>query len=135
VAQKINLISPPDTLFNNNFTFSLINTTPKQQEEVSMWLAKNGRNEEINVHVYNNETMPTWVLNVVNGKNPVFINLDNTSDVSVHYTSYILSMGHTYYFTEDKNSKAIYELINNNCTKDITAFMDKIYDDRQDKDI
>ena len=100
-----------------------------------MWLAKNGRDEEINVHVYNNETMPSWVLNVVNGKNPVFINLDNTSDVSVHYTSYILSMGRSYYFTEDKNSKAIYELINNNHTKDITSFMDKIYGDRQQENL
>ena len=57
MSQKINLISPPDKLHNSNFTFNLVNTTQKEQEEVSMFLAKNGRSEEINVYVYN--TFPT----------------------------------------------------------------------------
>lgn len=131
MGQKINLISPPDTLFNNNFTFALLNTTPAEQEQVSMWLAKNGRDEEINVHVYNNDTNPVWLLNIANAKNPTYINLDNTSDVSVHYTSYILSMGQSYYYTADKNSESIYKLINNNHLNSVTDFMDKIYDQRQ----
>tara|TARA_B100002019_G_scaffold31776_1_gene25776 strand:+ start:3894 stop:4286 length:393 start_codon:yes stop_codon:yes gene_type:complete len=130
VSQKINLISPPDKLHNSNFTFNLVNTTQKEQEEVSMFLAKNGRSEEINVYVYNNEANPTWLLDVVDGKNNTYINLDNTGDISVKYTSYMLSKGNVYYSTKDKNSEEIYGIINKNLVTDVSTFLGKIYAER-----
>ena len=130
MSQKINLISPPDKLHNNNFTFNLVNTTPKEQEEVSMFLAKNGRSEEINVYVYNNEANPTWLLDIVDGKNNTYINLDNTGDISVKYTSYMLSKGNVYYSTSDKNSEEIYGIINKNLVTDVETFLGKIYAER-----
>ncbi len=130
MSQKINLISPPDKLHNSNFTFNLVNTTQKEQEEVSMFLAKNGRSEEINVYVYNNEANPTWLLDVVDGKNNTYINLDNTGDISVKYTSYMLSKGNVYYSTKDKNSEEIYGIINKNLVTDVSTFLGKIYAER-----
>jgi len=130
VSKKINLISPPDTLHNNNFSFNLINTTPEEQEKVSMFLAKEPTNEELNIFVYNNESNPAWLLNTVNGKNNSYINLDNTSDISVQYISYLLSLSGTYYTTNDKNSKEIFSLVNNNFVKNINEFLDKIYEQR-----
>jgi hypothetical protein len=130
VSKKINLISPPDTLHNNNFSFNLINTTPEEQEKVSMFLAKEPTNEELNIFVYNNESNPSWLLNTVNGKNNSYINLDNTSDISVQYISYLLSLSGTYYTTNDKNSKEIFSLVNNNFVKNINEFLDKIYEQR-----
>jgi len=133
VSQKINLISPPDKLHNNNFTFNLVNTTPKEQEEVSMFLAKNGRSEEINVYVYNNEANPTWLLDIVDGKNNTYINLDNTGDISVKYTSYMLSQSNVYYYTGDENSSEIYGLLNQNKVSSVTEFLDRIYEQRNGK--
>lgn len=130
MSKKINLISPPDTLHNNNFSFNLINTTPEEQEKVSMFLAKEPTQEELNIFVYNNESNPTWLLNTVNGKNNSYINLDNTGDISVKYISYLLSLSGTYYTTNDKNSKEIFTLVNNNFVKDINEFLDKIYEQR-----
>lgn len=130
MSKKINLISPPDTLHNNNFSFNLINTTPEEQEKVSMFLAKEPTNEELNIFVYNNESNPSWLLNTVNGKNNSYINLDNTSDISVQYISYLLSLSGTYYTTNDKNSKEIFSLVNNNFVKNINEFLDKIYEQR-----
>lgn len=130
MSKKINLISPPDTLHNNNFSFNLINTTPEEQEKVSMFLAKEPTNEELNIFVYNNESNPSWLLNTVNGKNNSYINLDNTSDISVQYISYMLSLSGTYYTTNDKNSKEIFSLVNNNFVKNINEFLDKIYEQR-----
>jgi len=130
VSKKINLISPPDTLHNNNFSFNLINTTQEEQEKVSMFLAKEPTDEELNIFVYNNESNPTWLLNTVNGKNNSYINLDNTGDISVKYISYLLSLSGTYYTTSDKNSKEIFALVNNNFVKNINEFLDKIYEQR-----
>ena len=130
MSKKINLISPPDTLHNNNFSFNLINTTPEEQEKVSMFLAKEPTNEELNIFVYNNESNPSWLLNTVNGKNNSYINLDNTGDISVQYISYLLSLSGTYYTTNDKNSKEIFSLVNNNFVKNINEFLDKIYEQR-----
>lgn len=130
MTKKINLISPPDTLHNNNFSFNIVNTTPEEQESVSMFMAKDAREEELNIFVYNNESNPTWLLNTVNGKNSTYINLDNTHDISVKYVSYLLSLSGTYYSTNDKNSKEIFSLVNNNFVKNINEFLDKIYEQR-----
>lgn len=130
MTKKINLISPPDKLHNNNFTFNLINTTPEEQESVSMFLAKDSRSEEINVYVYNNESNPTWILDVVDGQNSTYINLDNTQDISVKYTSYMLSQSNVFYNTKDGNSKEIYSLINPNVVESVKEFLDKIYEQR-----
>jgi len=95
-----------------------------------MFLAKNGRSEEINVYVYNNEANPTWLLDIVDGKNNTYINLDNTGDISVKYTSYMLSKGNVYYSTSDKNSEEIYGIINKNLVTDVATFLGKIYAER-----
>lgn len=130
MTKKINLISPPDRLHNNNFTFNLINTTPEEQEAVSMFLAKNDVAEEVNVYVYNNESNPNWLLETVDGKNNTYINLDNTGDISVKYTSYMLSQSNVYYNTNDDNSSEIYSLINPNRISSVTNFLDRIYEQR-----
>ena len=133
MTKKINLISPPDRLHNKNHTFNLINTTPQEQEQVSMFLAKNEVSEEVNIYVYNNESNPTWLLETVDGKNNTYINLDNTQDISVKYTSYMLSQSNVYYYSGDANSNEIYSLLNQNKVASITEFLDRIYEQRNRK--
>lgn len=124
---KINLVSPPDTVFNHNFSFVLINTTPEEQEKVSLFLAKQGDEKEINIFVYNNESNPTWLLNHVNGKLSTYINVDNTHDISVKYLSYMLSQGNTFFSTSDTNSKELFTLLNTNYIENIDNFLKKVY--------
>ena len=133
MTKKINLISPPDRLHNNNHTFNLINTTPQEQEQVSMFMAKNDVSEEVNIYVYNNESNPNWLLETVDGKNSTYINLDNTGDISVKYTSYMLSQSNVYYYTGDENSSEIYGLLNQNKVSSVTEFLDRIYEQRNGK--
>jgi hypothetical protein len=129
VPNKINLITPPDTLHNNNFSLNLINTTDSEKESISVYLGKKDDNREINLFAYTNENNPTWLLNRIDGKIPTYINLDNTSDISVQYTSYILSIGNIYYSTSNKNTKEIYSLISANYVTDLQQFLDKVYDE------
>jgi len=129
VPNKINLITPPDTLNNKNFSISLINISQTEKETCSIFLSEQKDNKEINLYAYNNENNPTWLLNSVRWNDcPVYINLDNTSDISVKYTSYMLSLSNVYYSTQDNNVNDIYSLINVNRVSDVQEFLKKVYD-------
>ena len=130
MPNKINLITPPDHLYNNNFSFNLINTNDIEKEKVSLFLKKQEDNKEFNLYAYSNENNPNWLLKTVNGKIPTYINLDNTTDISVKYISYILSMSNVYYYTNDKNNKEIYSLINVNFVDNVNSFLDKVYNEQ-----
>ena len=130
MPNKINLITPPDNLYNHNFSLNLINTTDAEKEKISNYLGKQKDDREINLYAYTNENNPTWLLNKVNGEIKTYINLDNTSDISVQYTSYILSKSNVYYYTEDKNMKEVYSLISTNNVTDINNFLDKVYNEQ-----
>jgi hypothetical protein len=129
MPNKINLITPPDTLHNKNFSLNLINTTDDEKEKISLYLGKQDDNREINLYAYTNENNPSWLLSRINGNIPTYINLDNTSDISVKYTSYILSMSNVYYFTADKNTKETYSLISANYVTGLSNFLDKVYNE------
>ena len=129
MPNKINLITPPDTLHNKNFSLNLINTTDDEKEKISLYLGKQEDNREINLYAYTNENNPSWLLSRINGNIPTYINLDNTGDISVKYTSYILSMSNVYYFTADKNTKETYSLISANYVTGLNNFLDKVYNE------
>src|SRR6056300_1540840 len=130
MPNKINLITPPDTLHNKNFSLNLINTTDEEKEQISRYLSKQDDNREINLFAYTNENNPNWLLNRVNGIINTYINLDNTSDISVKYTSYLISMSNVYYYTSDKNTKEIYSLISANHVTGLNNFLDKVYNEQ-----
>jgi len=123
---KINLISPPDKLFTNNFSFCIINATQQETQDLSHYLARKDFDKDINIYVYNNESNPIWLLDAVNGNKTSYINIDNTSDISVKYISYLLSLSSVYYSTTDKNTQEAYSLLNQNLVENITTYMDTI---------
>jgi len=129
VPNKINLITPPDQLHNNNFSLNLINTNDEEKEIVSVFLSKQDDDREINLYAYTNESNPTWLLNCVDGKINTYINLDNTHDISVKYKSYMLSNSNVYYYTSDNNEKEIYSLISANFVDGVEAFLKKVYNE------
>ena len=131
MPNKINLITPPDTLHNNNFSISLININDREKETVSIFLSKQDDNREINLYAYSNDKNPTWLLNSVRWNDtPVYINLDNCTDISVQYISYMLSKSNVFYSTQDANTKETYSLINVNQVENIDEFLDKVYNEQ-----
>lgn len=124
---KISLISPPDKLHNNSLAINVINATQEEKENLSHYLTKQELEKDLNIFVYSNESNPTWLLDVVNGKNSTYINLDNTVDISVNYTSYMLSLSNVYYSSTNKNTLEAYSLINQNAVEDVLDFMEKVF--------
>lgn len=130
MPNKINLITPPDILHNKNFSLSLININDKEKETCSIFLSKQNDNKEINLYAYNNDKNPNWLLNSVRWNDtPAYINLDNTIDISVNYTSYILSLSNVYYSTTDQNKSELYSLLNVNRVSDVQEFLKKVYNE------
>lgn len=130
MPNKINLITPPDILHNKNFSVNLINISDQEKETCSIFLSKQTDNKEINLYSYNNDNNPAWLLNSVRWNDtPAYINLDNTHDISVKYTSYLLSLSNVYYSTLDDNTNSIYSLINVNRVSDVQDFLKKVYNE------
>lgn len=127
---KINLISPPDKLYNNHKTFNLVCATQKEKENLSFALSKNNKGEDIDIYVYNNENNLLWLLDVINRKNYTYLNLDNLQGNVVQYTSYIVSLPNVYYYTKDLKTKAIYELISTNLVESFDKFIEKVLNDK-----
>lgn len=130
MPSKVNLITPPDVIHNKNFSLNFININEKEKETISIFLGKQEDNREINIFHYLNDNNPNWLLNVVNRKNSTFVNLDNCGDITLYYTSYILSLENVFYFTEDNNKAETYSLINVNRVSDIQEFLDKVYNEQ-----
>ena len=127
MPNKINLITPPDQLHNNNYGLNLINTNDEEKEIVSIFLGRQEDDREINLYAYTNESNPSWLLNRIDGKTYTYINLDNTHDISVKYKSYMLSNSNVYYYTADANEREIYGLISTNFIEGVEEFLKKVY--------
>lgn len=130
MPNKINLITPPDELHNNNFSINLININSEEQQTVSIFLGRQTDERDVNVYAYNNENNPSWLLNRINGKTYTYINLDNCTDTSVQYISYMLSMNNVYYATNDVNKKELYSLITTNYISNVNDFLKKVYNEQ-----
>lgn len=67
----------------------LINPTADEKNRVQEWLKDN--DIDLTLYVYNNDSDITWLLNIASTANSVYFNVDNTTDISYNYISYLIS--------------------------------------------
>jgi hypothetical protein len=123
---KITLISPPDVFVNRNFSIILVNTSEKEQEQISNWFASNNLSKEINIYFYNNENNLQWLVTAFAMSNYRYVNLDNTADNSHFYFGHFLSSENSFYSTEDNNLFEIYRLLNTSKVESVLEFLEKV---------
>ena len=98
---KINLITPPDTLFNSNVTYLLVKPSTKLKVQFQTILS--AIDEEINVFVYDTEEVDiAWMLNAANNSDIIIIDIDNCDPITKNFISVILSNTNAFYMTEDE---------------------------------
>jgi hypothetical protein len=118
-VDKITLISYPDYYHDQSKKALLINTTAEERSIVQQFLASNDMG--ISIYIYNNENQIEWLLNVANMVDTVYINVDNTTDRSYHYLSYLVSLTNTTW-----NSRQIdYSVINRGKAIEINEYIQK----------
>ena len=98
---KINLITPPDTLFNMNPGYLLVKPSTKLKMQFQTLLS--AVDDDINVYVYDTDEVDiAWMLNAANSSDWIIIDIDNCDPITKNFISLLLSQPHAYYMTNDE---------------------------------
>jgi len=119
VNNKLLIVTSPDYFHGNIMKALLINPTADEKNQVQEWL-KDSVNE-MALYVYNNDNDVTWLLNVASTSDSIYFNVDNTTDISYNYISYLISNQKVTYNSRDLD----YSIINNNRTFDINEYIQR----------
>jgi len=99
---KLILITPPDKLFNQNFSCLLIYPSDAIRKEAQDILANSEHSQ--NIYIYNvekdNENVE-WLLTVAKMSDIVIFDIDNSPEHVRVLASYIVSLPNTYWLTSD----------------------------------
>jgi len=98
---KINLITPPDKLFNLNMGYLLVKPSLYVKQQFQTILSHNI--EEINVFIYDDsEHDIDWLLSVANQCDVTIIDVDNCDPTTKLFITYLLAQPNTHYITNDE---------------------------------
>lgn len=120
---KINLITPPDSLFNSNISYLLVKPSTKLKIQFQTILS--AIDEEINVYIYDNDVVDVqWMLNAANNVDVIIVDVDNCDDVTRSFVALLLSLPITHYLTEDEITP--WSLISRNRIYNLDWLVDQI---------
>ena len=98
---KINLITPPDKLFNLNPSYLLIKPSTKVKMQFQQILSQS--DEDLNVFIYDtDETNIEWMLSVSQQVDNIIIDIDNCDAITKNFVSFLLAQPNTHYLTTDE---------------------------------
>lgn len=132
---KINLITPPDKLFNLNLSYLLVKPSVNVKKQFQTILSHNI--EELNVFIYDdNETDISWLLSVSQQADITVIDIDNCDPTTKLFITFLLAQPNTHYITNDELTP--YGLISKNRIYNldavVAAFTGEEEDDEEDND-
>lgn len=98
---KINLITPPDNLFNSNVSYLLVKPSTKLKIQFQTLLS--AIDEEINVFIYDDDSIDVaWMLNAANNSDVIIVDIDNCDPVTKNFIALLLSLPITHWITNDE---------------------------------
>ena len=122
---KINLITPPDKLYNNNYSYLLIYPSSLVKEQFNKLL--NEVDESLNVYLYEqNEHDPDWLLSLSKQVDCVILDIDNCPNEVSQLTSYFIANSNTYWLT--KGEQVFYNKISPNRIYNLDNIVRKVGD-------
>jgi hypothetical protein len=130
---KINLITPPDTLFNNNPGYLLVKPSTKLKVQFQTILS--AIDIDINVYVYDSDEADiAWMLNAANNADFIIIDIDNCDSITKNFVSLLLTNSNTYYMTSDEITP--WSLISRNRIYNLDWILEaiKTIEDEEDED-
>lgn len=111
----INLITPPDILYDQNTSILLVHPSQKIKEQLNEVLKD--VEQDINIYLYEAEDDEQWMLNLHRMCDYVVIDIDNCSQYTKSVVSYMISFNNTFWLTNGENlyynnisNKRIYNL-------------------------
>jgi hypothetical protein len=128
---KINLITPPDRLFNSNLSYLLVKPSTHVKQQFQAILSQNF--DEVNVFIFDdNETDISWLLSTAVQSDVIIIDVDNCDGITRQFVSFILSLPNTHYITSDEITP--YGLISKNRIYDLDWIADQLTAEEDEDD-
>lgn len=130
---KINVITPPDKLFNDNPSILLVKPTNELKQHFQKYISQ--VLEELNVFVFDeNEMDIEWLLSIHHYCDVTVIDIDNCDPITRSFVTFMIKQTDTYYITKDEITP--YGLISKNRIYDLDSipFFKTIEDPEEDND-
>ena len=98
---KINLITPPDKLFNINPGYLLVKPSTNIKLQFQQILSQ--CNMDVNVYIYDpDEADIEWMVSVSQQADFVIIDIDNCDLMTKNFISFLLAQPNSHYITSDE---------------------------------
>ena len=128
---KLNLITPPDKLFNQNINYLLIK--PSTEIKIQFQQILSQLIDDINVFIFDEkESDMDWMLSVAHQCDAVIIDIDNCDPVTKNFVSYLLSMPYCHYITTDEVTP--WNLISKNRIYNLDILIQEDEDEEEDEE-
>ena len=116
---KINIITPPDKIFNDSYKILLLFPSPIILQEIQNQVLKQVHNLNIYIYdkpVYNKDDI-NWMLDSFASADFVLIDIDNSAAYCKDLFSFLIAKSKTYWLTNAIDS--VYNHISNNKLQDL----------------
>jgi hypothetical protein len=128
---KINLITPPDKLFNLNPGYLLVKPSTKVKMQFQQLLSQSI--DDLNVYIYDtDESNIEWMLSVSQQADIIIIDIDNCDDITKQFVSFLLAQPNTHYLTSDEITP--WGLISRNRIYNLDWILDALKDQEDEND-
>jgi len=118
----INVITPPDFLYNENPNVLLINLNKKHKDILNAFLLD--LDTGLNLYLFDNHNDSEWILQAAAASDFVFVDLDNCGNQMKLIIGNLLSMNKTFYLTNDGSLP--YNKLNPNKVDSMDLFAEKL---------
>ena len=112
---KINIITPPDILFNDGYQMLLVYPTTQLQQELQDTFLSSTKTD-VNVYFFDQPNYTThdveWLLNIFKMSETIIVDVDNTPPWARDLLSYMIAKTKTYWLTNSQDS--VYNSLSNN---------------------
>lgn len=126
---KINLITPPDKLFNLNPGYLLIKPSTKVKMQFQQLLSQSI--DDLNVYVYDqDEADIEWMLSVSQQADFIIIDIDNCDNITKNFISFLLAQPNAHYLTSDEITP--WHLISRNRIYNLDWILEALKEDEGD---
>jgi hypothetical protein len=120
---KINVITPPDKLFNLNISYLLVNPSLYVKQQFQTILSKSI--DDLNIFIYEqDESDIGWLLSVSHQVDMVIIDIDYCDEITRQFVTFMLAQPTTYYITNDEVTP--YNLISKNRIYDLDFIVQQL---------
>lgn len=118
----INVITPPDFLYNENPNVLLINPSEQCKDSLNTLLLQ--LDTGLNLYLYDNHNDAQWILQAAAASDFVFVDIDNSGIQLKLIVGHLLSMNKTFYLTNDNSLP--YNKLNPNKLDSVDIFANKL---------